>query len=84
MVGRALDWLRASAAADDVGVKVLKLESDVKENSTIEFSSIIKNYGSETQSAIDVRATIFDSEVMKYGVIINRYLDRWSLVKKKC
>ena len=62
MVGRALDWLRASAAADDVGVKVLKIESDVKENSTIYFSSIIKNYGSETQSAIDVRATIFDSE----------------------
>ena len=62
MVGRALDWLRASAAADDVGVKVLKLESDTKENSTIDFSSIIKNYGSETQSAIDVRATVFDSE----------------------
>ena len=62
MVGRALDWLRASAAADDVGVKVLKLESDAKENSTIEFSSIIKNYGSETQGAVDVRATVFDSE----------------------
>ena len=31
MVGRALDWLRASAAADDVGVKVLKLETDAKE-----------------------------------------------------
>ena len=53
---------KASAAADDVGVKVLKLESDTKENSTIDFSSIIKNYGSETQSAIDVRATVFDSE----------------------
>ena len=62
MVGRALDWLRAAAAADDVGVKVLKLESDTKENSTIEFSSIIKNYGSEDQVAINVKATIFDSE----------------------
>ena len=55
MVGRALDWLRASAAADDVGVKVLKLETDAKENSTISFSSIIKNYGSDTQAAIDVK-----------------------------
>ena len=62
MVGRALDWLRAAAAADDVGVKVLKLENDAKENSTIEFSSIIKNYGSEDQVAINVKATIFDSE----------------------
>ncbi len=62
MVGRALDWLRAAAAADDVGVKVLKLESETKENSTIEFSSIIKNYGSEDQVAINVKATIFDSE----------------------
>ena len=62
MVGRALDWLRASAAADDVGVKVLKLESDAKENSTISFSSIIKNYGSDTQAAIDVKATILDSQ----------------------
>ena len=62
MVGRALDWLRASAAADDVGVKVLKLESDAKENSTILFSSIIKNYGSDTQAAIDVKATILDSQ----------------------
>jgi len=61
MVGRALDWLRASAAADDVGVKVLKLESDAKENSTIAFSSIIKNYGSDTQAAIDVKATVLDS-----------------------
>ena len=62
MVGRALDWLRASAAADDIGVKVLKLESDTKENSTILFSSIIKNYGSDTQAAIDVKATVLDSE----------------------
>jgi len=62
MVGRALDWLRAAAAADDVGVKVLKLESDAKENSTIAFSSIIKNYGSDTQAAIDVKATILDSD----------------------
>ena len=62
MVGRALDWLRASAAVDDVGVKVLKLESDAKENSTISFSSIIKNYGSDTQVAIDVKATILDVE----------------------
>ena len=62
MVGRALDWLRASAAADDVGVKVLKLESEAKENSTISFSSIIKNYGSDTQVAVDVKATIIDSD----------------------
>ena len=60
MVGRALDWLRASAAADDIGVKVLKLESEAKENSTISFSSIIKNYGSDTQAAVDVKATILD------------------------
>jgi len=62
MVGRALDWLRASAAADDVGVKVLKLEGEPKENSTIIFSSIIRNYGSDTQAGIEVKATILDSE----------------------
>ena len=60
MVGRALDWLRAASAVDDVGVKVLRLESDVKENSTISFSSIIKNYGSDAQPPVNVKATIED------------------------
>jgi len=59
-VGRALDWLRAASAVDDVGVKVLRLESDVKENSTVSFSSIIKNYGSDPQPNVNVKATIED------------------------
>ena len=62
MVGRALDWLRAAAAADDVGVKVLEIESMIDENSTVAFSSIIKNYGSEDQAAFDVEARIIDSD----------------------
>ena len=62
MVGRALDWLRAAAAADDVGVKLLEIESATNENSTIEFSSIIKNYGSEDQAAFDVEARVIDSD----------------------
>ena len=33
MVGRALDWLRAAAAADDVGVRLIELESETKGNS---------------------------------------------------
>ncbi|SVB81582.1 uncharacterized protein METZ01_LOCUS234436, partial [marine metagenome] len=62
MVGRALDWLRAASAADDVGVKFLEIESATNENSTIEFSSIIKNYGSEDQAAFDVEARVIDSD----------------------
>ncbi len=61
MVGRALDWLRAASAADDVGVKLLEIESATNENSTIEFSSIIRNYGSEDQAAFDVEARVIDS-----------------------
>ena len=62
MVGRALDWLRASAAADDVGVKLVEIESQIDENATVEFSSIIKNYGSEDQTAFDVEARIINSK----------------------
>ena len=61
MVGRALDWLRAAAAADDVGVRLIELESEVKENSTISFSSIIKNYGSNDQAPFNVEARVLDS-----------------------
>ena len=61
LVGRALDWLRAAAAADDVGVKVLKIESETKENSTVSFSSIIKNYGSDDQLTVNVKARVLDS-----------------------
>ena len=62
MVGRGLDWLRAAAAADDVGVKLLEIESATEENSTIAFSSIIKNYGSEDQAAFNVEGRVVDSE----------------------
>tara|TARA_B100000579_G_scaffold185022_1_gene150810 strand:+ start:1 stop:6612 length:6612 start_codon:yes stop_codon:yes gene_type:complete len=61
LVARGLDWLRAAAAADDVGVKLLEIESATEENSTIEFSSIIKNYGSEDQAAFNVQAKVTDS-----------------------
>jgi len=62
MVGRALDWLRAAAAADDVGVDSLYIETPTNENSTIAFSSVIKNYGSEDQAAFEVEARVEDSE----------------------
>jgi len=62
MVERALDWLIASAYADDVGVKLIEITSDTKENSTIEFSSIIKNYGSNDQAPFNVEARVIDSE----------------------
>ena len=61
LIGKGLDWLRAAAAADDVGVKLLEVESATEENSTIEFSSIIKNYGSEDQAAFNVQAKVTDS-----------------------
>jgi len=61
LVGRGLDWLRAAAAADDVGVKLLEIVGDTKENSTIEFTSVIKNYGSEDQAAFDVEARVLDA-----------------------
>ena len=62
MVGRALDWLRAAAAANDVGVKLLDIQSATEENSTIAFSSIIKNYGSEEQPAFNVESRVIDSD----------------------
>tara|TARA_B110000116_G_scaffold40566_1_gene32953 strand:- start:983 stop:3889 length:2907 start_codon:yes stop_codon:yes gene_type:complete len=62
MVGRALDWLRAAAAADDVGVDSLDIEIPTNENSTIAFSSIIKNYGSEDQNAFEVEARVEDKD----------------------
>ncbi|MDE0742102.1 MAG: immune inhibitor A, partial [Candidatus Poseidoniia archaeon] len=62
MVGRALDWLRAAAAADDVGVDSLYIETPTNENSTIAFSSVIKNYGSEDQTAFEVEARVEDAE----------------------
>ena len=62
LIGRGLDWLRAAAAADDVGVKLLEIESATEENSTIEFSSIIKNYGSEDQPTFTVQAKVTDSD----------------------
>ena len=62
MVGRALDWLRAAAAADDVGVDSLNIETPTNENSTIAFSSVIKNYGSENQNAFEVEARVEDRD----------------------
>jgi len=62
MVGRALDWLRAAAAADDVGVDSLYIETPTNENSTIAFSSVIKNYGSDPQSYFDVEARVEDAD----------------------
>ncbi len=60
-VGRGLDWLRAASAADDVGVKLIEIESATEENSTIAFSSIIKNFGSEDQAAFNVEARVIDA-----------------------
>ena len=60
-VGRGLDWLRAASAADDVGVKLIEIESATEENSTIDFSSIIKNFGSEDQAAFNVEARVIDA-----------------------
>ena len=62
MVGRALDWLKAAAAADDVGVDSLDIEMPTNENSTIAFSSVIKNYGSEDQNAFEVEARVEDKD----------------------
>ncbi|MDG1543683.1 MAG: immune inhibitor A, partial [archaeon] len=62
MVGRSLDWLRAAAAADDVGVDSLDIETPTNENSTIAFSSVIKNYGTEDQNAFEVEARVEDSD----------------------
>ena len=62
MVGRSLDWLRAAAAADDVGVDSLDIENPTNENSTIAFSSVIKNYGTEDQNAFEVEARVEDSD----------------------
>ena len=45
MVGRALDWLRAAAAADDVGVKVLKLESETNMVERIKEIIIVASLG---------------------------------------
>ena len=61
-VGRGLDWLRAASAADDVGVKLIEIESATEENSTIDFSSIIKNFGSEDQAAFNVEARVIDAD----------------------
>ena len=52
--------MRAAAAADDVGVDLLEITGQTKENSTIEFTSVIKNYGSEDQAAFDVEARVLD------------------------
>ena len=62
LVGRGLDWLRAASAADDVGVKLIEIESTTEENSTIAFSSIIKNFGSEDQAAFNVEARVIDAD----------------------
>ena len=62
LVGRGLDWLRAASAADDVGVKLIEIESATEENSTIAFSSIIKNFGSEDQAAFNVEARVIDAD----------------------
>ena len=61
MVERVLNWLMAAAAANDVGVRLIELESEAEENSTVSFSSIIKNYGSEPQAPFSVSARILDS-----------------------
>ena len=61
-IARGLDWLIAGSAANDVGVKILELTSETNENSTIEFSSVIRNYGSEDQTAINVEAQIKNSK----------------------
>ena len=61
LIGRGLDWLRAAAAADDVGVDLLEIVGQTKENSTIEFASVIKNYGSEDQAPFDVEARVLDA-----------------------
>ena len=61
LVGRGLDWLRAASAADDVGVKLIEIESATEENSTIAFSSIIKNFGSDDQAAFNVEARVIDA-----------------------
>ena len=42
--------------------KLLEIESVTEENSTIAFSSIIKNYGSEDQAAFNVEGRVVDSE----------------------
>ena len=62
LIGRGLDWLRAAAAADDVGVDLLEIVGQTKENSTIEFTSVIKNYGSEDQAAFEVEARVLDAD----------------------
>ena len=65
IVERVLDWLFAAAAAHDVGTRLLDVPSEGDENTTVEFSSTIRNYGSEDQSSFTVRAqALLDGDVI--------------------
>ena len=66
LVGRGLDWLLSASVANDTGVKLIEIESATEENSTVAFSSIIRNYGSETQATFNVEARIMDANGEEY------------------
>ncbi len=65
IVERVLGWLFTAAAAHDVGTRLLDVPSEGDENTTVEFSSTIRNYGSEDQSSFTVRAqALLDGDVI--------------------